>query len=163
MVATRNFFLASVLLGMVLSLLLSGYPPRVGAREWPSWAVPVLVFIGTGVAAYLSFIEVTHGEAFCGPVGDCNAVQNSKYAMLFGVLPVGVVGLAGYSAMIIAWVIARYRGGSLSIFANIALLAMALFGTLFAIYLTFLEPFVIGATCAWCLASAVIMTACSAV
>ena len=31
-------------------------------------------------------------------------------------------------------------------------------GTLFSIYLTFLEPFVIGATCAWCLASAVILT-----
>jgi uncharacterized membrane protein len=31
-------------------------------------------------------------------------------------------------------------------------------GVLFSIYLTFLEPFVIGATCAWCLSSAVIMT-----
>ena len=28
----------------------------------------------------------------------------------------------------------------------------------FSIYLTFLEPFVIGATCLWCLSSAVIMT-----
>jgi uncharacterized membrane protein len=32
------------------------------------------------------------------------------------------------------------------------------FGTLFSIYLTFLEPFAIGATCLWCLSSAVIMT-----
>jgi uncharacterized membrane protein len=30
--------------------------------------------------------------------------------------------------------------------------------TLFSIYLTALEPFVIGATCAWCLSSAVIVT-----
>jgi uncharacterized membrane protein len=36
---------------------------------------------------------------------------------------------------------------------------MIAFGTLFSIYLTFLEPFVIGATCAWCLTSAIIMTA----
>jgi uncharacterized membrane protein len=36
---------------------------------------------------------------------------------------------------------------------------MALVGTLFSIYLTFLEPFVIGATCAWCLASSIIMAA----
>jgi uncharacterized membrane protein len=36
---------------------------------------------------------------------------------------------------------------------------MSAIGMLFSIYLTFLEPFVIGATCAWCLASAVIMTA----
>jgi uncharacterized membrane protein len=35
---------------------------------------------------------------------------------------------------------------------------MVVAGTLFSIYLTFLEPFVIGATCAWCLASAIIMT-----
>ena len=31
-------------------------------------------------------------------------------------------------------------------------------GLAFSIYLTFLEPFVIGASCAWCLTSAVIMT-----
>jgi uncharacterized membrane protein len=36
---------------------------------------------------------------------------------------------------------------------------MALGGAIFSIYLTFLEPFVIGATCLWCLSSAVIMTA----
>jgi uncharacterized membrane protein len=35
---------------------------------------------------------------------------------------------------------------------------MAAFGTLFSIYLTFLEPFVIGATCAWCLTSAILIT-----
>ena len=35
----------------------------------------------------------------------------------------------------------------------------ALFGTAFSIYLTFLEPFVIGATRAWCLTSAMVITA----
>ena len=35
---------------------------------------------------------------------------------------------------------------------------MAWFGVLFSIYLTFLEPFVIGASCAWCLSSAIVMT-----
>jgi len=34
----------------------------------------------------------------------------------------------------------------------------SMFGLLFFIYLTFLEPFVIGATCAWCISSAIIMT-----
>ena len=36
--------------------------------------------------------------------------------------------------------------------------AIAFGGTLFSIYLTFLEPFVIGATCMWCLTSAVAIT-----
>jgi uncharacterized membrane protein len=34
---------------------------------------------------------------------------------------------------------------------------MALFGTVFSIYLTYLELFVIKAVCIWCLSSAVIM------
>ncbi|MCK5794824.1 MAG: hypothetical protein KAH12_08950, partial [Anaerolineales bacterium] len=43
-------------------------------------------------------------------------------------------------------------------FLNLGLFGITLFGLLFSIYLTFLEPFVIGATCIWCLSSAVIMT-----
>jgi uncharacterized membrane protein len=39
------------------------------------------------------------------------------------------------------------------------MLGLAAIGVMFSIYLTFLEPFVIGATCAWCLASAIIITA----
>lgn len=35
---------------------------------------------------------------------------------------------------------------------------MTMFGTLFSLYLTYLEPFVIKAVCAWCLTSAVIIT-----
>jgi uncharacterized membrane protein len=42
--------------------------------------------------------------------------------------------------------------------SRLALFAIALGGTLFSIYLTFLEPFVIGATCVWCLGSALCMT-----
>jgi uncharacterized membrane protein len=44
-------------------------------------------------------------------------------------------------------------------FTRLALLGLTAFGVLFSIYLTFLEPFVIGATCAWCLTSAIVMTA----
>jgi uncharacterized membrane protein len=47
----------------------------------------------------------------------------------------------------------------LAVYASIALLGMTAFGVLFSNYLTFLEPFVIGATCARCLTSAIIMTA----
>ncbi|RPH60653.1 MAG: hypothetical protein EHM81_05800, partial [Chloroflexi bacterium] len=40
-----------------------------------------------------------------------------------------------------------------------SLLVMTSFGLTFSVYLTFLEPFVIGATCAWCLTSAIVITA----
>jgi len=35
---------------------------------------------------------------------------------------------------------------------------MALFGTIFSIYLTYLELFVIKAVCMWCVSSAIIIT-----
>jgi uncharacterized membrane protein/thiol-disulfide isomerase/thioredoxin len=124
----------------------------------PDWLFLLVCLVGIAVAAYLSFVEVKQVEAVCGPVGDCNTVQQSKYARLFGVLPVGVIGLAGYAAMLAVWAFGRWGNGRLAEAAPIILLEMALVGTLFSIYLTFLEPFVIGATCAWCLTSAVLMT-----
>ena len=110
------------------------------------------------MAGYLAYVETAQVEAVCGPVGDCNTVQQSEYARLFGILPIGVLGLIGYIAIAAAWGIARFGNGSLTNLAALALFTMTVSGTLFSIYLTFLEPFVIGATCAWCLTSAILMT-----
>jgi uncharacterized membrane protein len=92
-------------------------------------------------------------------VGDCNTVQQSPYARLFGVLPIGVLGVAGFVAILVAWGARRWASGRAAAWASITLLVLTGLGTLFSVYLTFLEPFVIGATCLWCLSSAVIMTA----
>ena len=124
-----------------------------------NWFIPILCVIGLGVAGYLAFVEMTRVEAVCGPVGDCNTVQQSEYAMLFGIIPIGLLGMAGYVMILIAWAVAHSTNQRLAVYAVLAQLGMTAFGVLFSIYLTFLEPFVIGATCAWCLTSAVIMTA----
>jgi uncharacterized membrane protein len=120
---------------------------------------PVLAVAGLAVAAYMAHVELYATEAVCGPVGDCNTVQHSEYARLFGVVPVGVLGVAGFAAILLAWVTHRWASGCIAAWATITLLGLTGFGTVFSIYLTFLEPFVIGATCLWCLSSAVIMTA----
>jgi uncharacterized membrane protein len=106
---------------------------------------------------YLSYVETTGAEAICGPVGDCNSVQESEYALLFGILPIAVLGLVGYVAILAAYVVGRVADGVASDYADAATFLMAVFGLVFSTYLTFLEPFVIGATCAWCLTSAVCM------
>jgi uncharacterized membrane protein len=97
--------------------------------------------------------------AVCGPIGDCNTVQQSAYARLFGVVPIGVLGVFGYLALLALSLIVAVDRGRLADLAGRARFGLAAGGTLFSIYLTFLEPFVIGATCAWCLTSAVVMTA----
>ena len=158
---TGNTISLMVLVGMVFSVIGVGatvFHSNIQPRKWPNWIVPVLIIIGTGVSIYMGYIELTNTEAVCGPVGDCNSVQQSSYALLFGVLPIGVLGILGYLTIGIFWLFAiigptKWRRNS-----TFGLLALTSFGTLFSIYLTFLEPFVIGATCAWCLTSAVVMT-----
>jgi uncharacterized membrane protein len=148
--------LLSVLAWAALRVRGAGLPITVP----DSAVVPGLLALGLVVAAYLSFVEVTGTDAVCGPVGDCNTVQQSPWARLFGVLPVGVLGMAGYLAMGAAWYaarkarLARSRAGSARLFW-----LMAFAGTAFSAWLTFLEPFVIGATCAWCVTSALVMAA----
>ena len=148
-----------VLVAMIVSVILvaSRSPHWTATRL--SGAVPAWAAAGLGVATYLTFVEASGTPAVCGPVGDCNAVQQSPYATLFGGIPVGLAGLVGYATIITAWAIARRNSSRAAQWAKLALLAMTFSGTLFSIYLTFLEPFVIGATCLWCLSSAFIMTA----
>ncbi|NUM46698.1 MAG: vitamin K epoxide reductase [Anaerolineales bacterium] len=154
-----NTIAVIVLTGLLITLFLAGYAytNRVTLTPWPAWVMPVLIGLGMVVAGYLTFVETTNTEAVCGPVGDCNTVQQSEYARLFGVLPVGVLGLLGYVAIGIAYIVKMKADEKLAKKGALSMWWMALLGTAFSVYLTFLEPFVIGATCAWCLSSAIIM------
>lgn len=157
-----NILAVIVLLGMIASVIGVGYRYIKGSEKskvkWPIWAIPVLSIIGLIAAIYLTYVEITSTEAFCGPVGDCNTVQDSPYAHLFGIIPIGVMGIAGYLTIIALWLVQQYGPKSLIKFSTVAIWSLAWFGVLFSIYLTFLEPFVIGATCAWCIGSAIVMT-----
>jgi uncharacterized membrane protein len=151
--------LAILVLGLMvvtLGAVSAGAPTRVGPRNPRLW-LPLLAVVGAGVAAYLTYIETSGATAVCGPVGDCNTVQQSAYATLFGVIPIGLLGLVGYGVVLVLWVLGQ-EGRPIAPLARRLLVAATLVGTVFSIYLTVLEPFVIGATCMWCLSSAVLMT-----
>jgi uncharacterized membrane protein len=150
LVASFGYALAALVLA-VLGRRVPGGPP------WVTFLVPALCAIGLGIAGYLTFVETRQVAAICGPVGDCNTVQASPYAKLFGFLPVGLLGLLGYVAILVAWLIGRSGKGTLSDLATVAMFAFSLFGVFFSIYLTYLELAVILAICIWCLTSAVIM------
>jgi uncharacterized membrane protein len=147
-------------LGYALALFVRTYLGRpVGTRPaWVTYLIPLLALAELGVAAYLSYVETTQARAICGPVGDCNRVQASAYAKLFGFLPVGVLGALGDVAIIAAWAWGQYRKDRLASYAPLALMGMAMFGVIFSVYLTILQPFVIKAVCIWCLSSAVLIT-----
>ncbi len=119
----------------------------------------VLIVLAVGLIAsiYLAYVETTGSEAVCGPIGDCNTVQQSEFAVLFGFLPVAVLGVLGYLAILFVYVYGTWIQGAGDQYAPAVAFMMAFFGLSFSIFLTFLEPFVIGATCAWCLTSSIAM------
>lgn len=125
-------------------------------------AIAVLSLVGFFVASYLWLYKIgVIGTLQCG-TGDCETVQTSPYALLFGV-PVALYGVVGYAVMFVVSLI-----GTQPAFATrpgptrvLALLAGGAF--LFALYLTYLELFVIHAICRYCVVSAVITTAIAAV
>jgi uncharacterized membrane protein len=157
-----NSLAVVVLAGMIISVVSIGLrlrkPRPHSASGRTSLAVVLLAVVGMAVAGYLTLVETSGTPAVCGPVGDCNTVQNSRYAVLFGVIPVGALGVAGYAAILVAWLASRRLTDRAGDWAAVVAFGLAAFGTLYSIVLTFLEPFVIGATCMWCLTSAVVIT-----
>jgi len=148
-----------VLLVMALALLHSLVRVRRPAKPATGNGalITAVVLAGLLVSAYTAYTSVAEAELTCGPIGNCAAVQNSEYAKLFGI-PMGVLGLLGYTSILVTWLAARRlspKGGSWRWLPW----ALALFGVLFSLRLTALEPFVIGHTCLWCLGSALSVTA----
>jgi len=135
-------------------LLQSGRRTLIYAK---TWAIPILDLVGLVIATYLAYVEITHVEALCGPIGECNIVQTSSYALMLGI-PVAVLGVLYYLAIGALWVGQRHLVGRWANLSALGLLGGTLFGAIFSIYLTCLELFVVRAICSWCLGSAVTTT-----
>ncbi len=153
-------FCVVVLAGLLAAIIAAARPRdwqrRLATHSFP-WSFLLVALVGIIAAGYLSYIETTQTTAVCGPVGDCNTVQQSQFALLFGFLPVAVFGLLGYLATVAAFIYGRWEKGPYAALAPAATFFLTAFGASFSAILTFLEPFVIGATCLWCLTSAVCM------
>ena len=115
-------------------------------------AVAVLSLIGIGIAGYLTWVHYGHLKIVClAGGGGCEKVQSSSYAELAGV-PVAVLGLAGYVAILASLALPEEQGAVAAAF-------LSLVGFGFSAYLTWAELFRIHAICQWCVASACVMTA----
>jgi uncharacterized membrane protein len=151
-----------VLVGMIVSVVFVALrlrePRPYQPRALTHAGVVLLTLAGIAISGYMTFVETSGMSAVCGPVGNCNTVQQSQFALLFGVLPLGALGLAGYAAILVTWLAGRGFPGRRGEWATVLAFGLAAFGALFSIVLTFLEPFVIGATCTWCISSALAMT-----
>ena len=112
----------------------------------------LLAVAGALISAYLTWSYVQGIAPVCvGGSSGCETVQTSRYADILGI-PVASLGLLAYAGLLGSALIRDKRAALLG-------LLIALVGTLFSAYLTYLEIFVIRAFCQWCVASAALMVA----
>jgi uncharacterized membrane protein len=107
-------------------------------------------------SAYLTYIKLAHLGALCRGVGDCESVNSSAYSQVYGV-PVAVFGLGAYLALLVVLAL-EPRLPMLQEYGPLAVFGLALTGTLYSAYLTYVELFVIHAVCPYCVASALLIT-----
>jgi uncharacterized membrane protein len=121
------------------------------------WASVALCGLGIVVAGYLVTKRFTGGSLACTRWAQCDVVNNSVYSQIYGV-PISVIGLAGYLFLLALAFAALWAEGRRQRQLLLLSLVLSLVGVGFSAYLTYLEVYVIEALCAWCVASAVIIT-----
>lgn len=122
--------------------------PRVPRRILLSIAVLAAAgIIVSSVSLYHHY--GTSATSYCdiGENFNCDVVNRSTYSTVAGV-PVALIGVVGYVAVLTLATLYRHRADLAAILAMASLAGLA-----FALYLTYIEGFVLAAWCILCLSS----------
>lgn len=119
-----------------------------GLRKLPL-AAGVVALVGLADSVYLSVKHFTAEPVPCSLVEGCEKVLTSPYAEVAGV-PIAAAGAAAYFVAFALAVLAAYGDERMwKIFGGLATLMAG-----FSLWLIYLQAFVIGAFCQFCLISA---------
>ena len=124
---------------------------RYGAPPWIQWTALGLSLAGLGVSIYLTIVHFASPKLLvCSAHGtiNCEKVLTSPEAMVFGVFPVAVLGLAFYVFMVAINSPWAWRSQSPVIWW--ARVAGAVSGMGFVLYLIYVELIQVGNICLWC-------------
>ena len=113
-------------------------------------AIAILSVAGVAISSVSLYHHYDKSESsFCdfGGSFNCDIVNRSIYSTVFGV-PVALIGILGYASLLGLATIHRSNRETPKI-----LLAASLVGLGFALYLTYIEGFVLSAWCVLCLTS----------
>jgi vitamin-K-epoxide reductase (warfarin-sensitive) len=115
-------------------------------------AIAILSVAGMAVSVVsLQRHYAKSATAFCdvGEKFNCDIVNRSEYSRVMGI-PVAGIGIAGYAVLFALATVYRYRQET-----PLRLLLAAVVGLVFALYLTYIEGYVLETWCILCLSSLV--------
>jgi len=111
--------------------------------------------IGLIDSVYLTFHKVSGGKIYCGNIGDCNAVNSSPFAELYGI-PIALLGAGAYAAILFLFIV-EDRRIFWQEFVPLILFPVTLVGIIYSAYLTYVEIAILKKICVYCVISAVVM------
>ena len=115
-----------------------------------------LSFIGTSISGYLVYAHFFKITPVCLPSAPCEVVLTSRYAEMWGV-PLSLLGLLMYISLLSLCICLLQERNEDQGMASILIYTLSLSGSLFSLYLLYLEAFVIRNYCTWCLASGIVI------
>ncbi len=113
-------------------------------------AIAILAVAGMAVSAFsLQRHYAKSATAFCdvGELFNCDIVNRSEYSSIMGI-PVAAIGVIGYGVLLAFSTLYRSRAET-----PLRLLIAAFAGLAFALYLTYVEGYVLETWCILCLSS----------
>jgi len=119
-----------------------------------------LTVIGLLVSVYMTVYKITSNDNMCIGSKDCSVVNASRYSEISVAgsrIPVAVLGVAGYAA-ILAILLLEQRNDFLKQNGTLAFFGLSLMGFLFTLYLVYVEIALIKALCPFCITSQIAMT-----
>lgn len=128
--------------------------------SWPwdrrGWTGVALAAVGLIDSVYLTWLKLADATAACAGIGDCDTVNNSRFASVGGI-PIAILGALSYGAILALLFVDRLRP-EWRLPSRVAMFGLTLAGTLYSAYLTYVELAVLRAVCPFCVVSAVAMT-----
>jgi uncharacterized membrane protein len=119
-------------------------------------ALVTLAIMGLLVSIYMTIYKITSNDNMCIGSKDCSVVNASRYSEIYGI-PVAVLGVVGYAA-ILAILLLERNPGFFNQNGTMLLFGLSLTGFLFTLYLIFIEVALIKAYCPFCITSQTAMT-----
>jgi uncharacterized membrane protein len=112
--------------------------------------IAVLASLGIGISSVSLYHHYgTESTSYCdfGQSFNCDLVNRSAYSDIFGI-PVALIGILGYGAVLVFATIYRSKAETPGI-----LLLASIGGLGFALYLAYIEAFILGVWCILCMSS----------